>query len=1542
MLSKLAMTGVGTPTPTYVDDVFSAYTYTGTGASQNIQNGISFVNEQVLDANYANVSLLLDGDIDLNYSSVSLLLRCDGTNGSTTFTDVSSAPKTVTRFGSTTISTAQSKFGGSSISFNGTTDYLQTAAAATGPFDFAAGDFTAEGWIYPTVLGDTLKSIFAICNAGGTTIFALSINTSSRLIFTVYDGSTFTTSANSGDLVLLNQWSHVAISRSGTTIRLFLNGVLHTSTTFTGTITSPNSPFTIGRFGDWVTDDRYFDGFMDDIRITKGVARYTSNFIPVQIPAVAGTAFFTDNSPTPKTISATGTPIVSSAQSVFGGGSLFFNGTSDYLTCATSTDFDLGSTYTYEFWVYPRILTGNQMLMVRGDFQSGNWTSGGVGFGVRLISGNTLRVYFFGTTGASEQYVDIANALSVETWRHVAVVRSGTSGSVYIDGVLRGSISSLNTNAVNTQPVRIGFWSPNAVNEYFSGYIDDLRITKGVARYTGNFTLWSNQDPYYNNTSLLLSADTDPSYANVSLLLRCDGTNGSTTFTDTGPSPKTVTGTGNAQISTAQSMFGGASLLLDGNGDYLSTPSSTDFHFGSGDFTIECWARFTTIPTGPSVYRPIVCHDNVNVTRGWLLLADGDSGNKVGFGCFSGSTNFSVQATTVPLINTWNHYAVVRNGTLLSLYQNGVLQSTTIIGTATLNSPNIPLVVGSLVNSGTISTLIASNFNGHIDDLRITKGVARYTSNFVPRQIHGSNNSTIFVDSSPTPKTITAVGNAVVSSTQSKFGNASMYFDGNGDYLSVSSSTDLQLGTGDFTIELWANTNTYTQQGANSRTLFLNDTAGNACECFYYIPTGAIMFGPGTLTGTSNAATGVWNHVAITRQGTSLRLFVNGIQEAVVTNSTNMTGTNWIIGAASLNNGHFLGYIDDLRITKGVARYTTNFTPPTQSFSSSIAPITNASFPDARALELSRNPGMVWTKTRTGINNHVIQDTINGPTVGLVPNVTSTTYTGLTGRSFNANGFTLNAGSIWNGSGQGYASWTFRTAPKFLDIVSYTGDGVSMYSRLINHSLGVVPGFVILKRTDGTAGSWETWCRLDDTNVTSGMVLEANTANQLSLTLSAHITTTQFRPTGTNTNLNGVPYIAYVFAHDPSPDGLIQCGSFVTDASGFANVTLGWEPQFVIWKCTSTADIWMMHDTSRGMPNNGSQALISISTGSESSLPLAIYPNATGFRASNNSNGIRTYFYMAIRRSNKPPTTGTQVYNAIARTGTGAAATVTGAGFPPDWVVSAGKNGFFAGSQHRLTGPGKILYPGQNLGETNSADSITAFTMDGFNVDADATQQTVNLNTAPYINWCFERAPGVYDTICYTGTGANTTQAHNLTAAPEFMLVKLREFADWRVYHKNVGAGSYLVLNSTAVPVADATAWNSLAPTATVINLGSMVNTNNFNSPAIAHLFATRAGVSMVGTYTGNGSSQTINCGFTAGARFVMIKRTDAAGDWYVWDTVRGIVAANDPHLSWNSNSAEVTTNDSIDPGSTGFIVNQVAATNVNVTSATYIYLAIS
>jgi hypothetical protein len=215
--------------------------------------------------------------------------------------------------------------------------------------------------------------------------------------------------------------------------------------------------------------------------------------------------------------------------------------------------------------------------------------------------------------------------------------------------------------------------------------------------------------------------------------------------------------------------------------------------------------------------------------------------------------------------------------------------------------------------------------------------------------------------------------------------------------------------------------------------------------------------------------------------------------------------------------------------------------------------------------------------------------------------------------------------------------------------------------------------------------------------------------------------------------------------------------------------------------------------------------------------------------------------------------------------------------------------------------------------------------------------------TNNHISYGLVRAPGFFDVVAYSGTGSATTFSHNLGVVPELMIVKRRNTStDWQAYSASLANTEYMVLNSTAAKATGTTRWNSTTPSATTFAVGADTTVNASGGTYIAYLFASCAGVSKVGSYTGNGSSQTVNCSFSSGARFVMIKRTDSTGDWYVWDTTRGIIAGNDPHLSLNTTAVDITTDDTIDPDSSGFVVNQVAATNVNVSSATYIYLAIA
>jgi hypothetical protein len=174
------------------------------------------------------------------------------------------------------------------------------------------------------------------------------------------------------------------------------------------------------------------------------------------------------------------------------------------------------------------------------------------------------------------------------------------------------------------------------------------------------------------------------------------------------------------------------------------------------------------------------------------------------------------------------------------------------------------------------------------------------------------------------------------------------------------------------------------------------------------------------------------------------------------------------------------------------------------------------------------------------------------------------------------------------------------------------------------------------------------------------------------------------------------------------------------------------------------------------------------------------------------------------------------------------------------------------------------------------------------------------------------------------------------------MIVKCRNSAspEWTIYNQTLGNGKYLFFNDTAAGIYNM--WNATSPTSSVFSVSSYSYVNGSGNTYVAYLFATCAGVSKVGSYTGTGTTQTINCGFTAGARFVLIKRTDSTGDWYIWDTARGIVSGNDPYLLANTSGAQTTSTDYIDPSSSGFEISSTAPAAINANGGTFIFLAIA
>jgi hypothetical protein len=516
--------------------------------------------------------------------------------------------------------------------------------------------------------------------------------------------------------------------------------------------------------------------------------------------------------------------------------------------------------------------------------------------------------------------------------------------------------------------------------------------------------------------------------------------------------------------------------------------------------------------------------------------------------------------------------------------------------------------------------------------------------------------------------------------------------------------------------------------------------------------------------------------------------------------------------------------------------------------------------------------------------------------------------------------------------------------------VTYTGDGTTG-ERAFTNPLGCTIGMVIIKPVSA-AGNWivssigmqalygNGYLNLNNSN--SRMTLEDSLYGQWSTFFT--ILHSAGNEGGVNSvNTNGVQYVAYLYAHDTSATGIIQCGSYTKN--GYTHIDLGWEPQFILTKNTNVTGNWFMTDNMRGLSSNlgfTSKSLATNVTSAEFSSNFCI--DSTGFRDDLTADTNRV-IYMAIRRPNKPPTLGTQVYASVARTGTGAVGTSTAFGQVTDLVFTKQRSSTQTWAwTDRLRGATKELTSAANTVESTYANDVTGFdTMTGFNFGSGASGQ-INTSATTYVDSLFKRAPGFFDVVCYTGTGSATTFAHNLGVPPEMMIVKRRTVsnADWSIYHSTMGATKYTYLDGST-ELTGSTYWNNTSPTSAVFTVGTDYHVNYAANTYVAFLFATLAGISKVGGYTGNGSSQNIDCGFVSGARFILIHRIDSgSNDWYCWDTARGILSGNDPHLSLNTTAAEVTADDSINPLNAGFTVNQASATNINVLSATYIYLAIA
>ncbi len=645
---------------------------------------------------------------DPNFENVTLLLHGDGTNGgqNNTFVDGSTNNFTITRNGNTTQGTFSPYGDNWSVAVNGSSAYLTSANNAN--LAIGNSDFTFECWANGNSFSTDWSTFFGRWQTGGNYGYFFAYDTDGGLTF-IYS-TTGSAGGNVGRVyggtMTVGRWHHVAFCRSAGTTRAFLDGVqIGSATSDNVTIYNNNGPQTIGGVIDGVTIFHPFNGYVSNLRLVIGTALYTSNFTPSSTPltAVTNTKLlacasnrFVDKSTTGLTLTSTGSPSVrrfspfsptaAYATGTIGGGG-YFDGSGDYLGVPSGAfSYASGTAYTFEVWVY---LTSypTQYPQI---------------FGPAVSAGsNTASMYIenngavgFGQANVGVFYTAAAGTIGLNRWNHIAVGKnSSNSGRMWVNGV---SVATATDTANYAVGATIVGQNP-AGTQRVAGYICDLRSVTGSDVYgSANTTITVPTAPLSSvtNTQLRLAFQNAAILDNAMMAV-----------------PETV---GNAQIDTTIKKFGTGSLEFDGTGDWLLVPDSIDQRLGTGNFTIECWLYLSA--TGAA--RGIV--GKGTSTTGWLLSTNSSNAVVFVYGTSTITSTGTLSATT------WYHIAVVREGT-------GTNQTKIYIG-------------GTNDGTGTVSTdftqtnaaYVGANrtggdaLNGYIDDLRITKGVARYTANFTP------------------------------------------------------------------------------------------------------------------------------------------------------------------------------------------------------------------------------------------------------------------------------------------------------------------------------------------------------------------------------------------------------------------------------------------------------------------------------------------------------------------------------------------------------------------------------------------------------------------------------------------------------------------------------------------------------------------------------------------------------------------------------------------------------------------------------------------
>ena len=590
----------------------------------------------------------------------------------------------------------------------------------------------------------------------------------------------------------------------------------------------------------------------------------------------------------------------------------FFDGSGDFLSVASSAAFDIGSSdFTVECWFNANSFATAFGLISRYDNAPAGWT-------LRVTSATNIRF-----VRGADIIFDATTTMSVGVWNHVAVVRSGTTLSIYHNGTRINQTTGISNFTDASTALQIG--RTNTLTDDINGYISNARVVKGTAVYSG---------ATYTIPTAPLTAITNTS------LLTCQ----SNRFIDNSSNAFAITRNGDVSVQAfspfnptaawSAATYGGSGYF-DGSGDFLTVPDNSALEFGNSTLTLELWIN----TTATAQYTTLASRETTGFSSGmWALQVNGSGANSGDITFFA--ADFSV---STPLLQStgskvndsaWHHVAVVRNVNSWTLYIDGVSRST-----ATW-SGTVADIAGAFYIGA--SQAFGRNYSGYMTDLRLIKGTAVYTAAFTPptAPLTAITNTSLLLNytnagiyDATSKNDLETVGNAQISTTQSKFGGSSIYFNNNNaNRVKPPASQNFAFGTGDFTVEAWVYVVSLTPEN------FVFDTRSGVSTSgmgFSIEPTTGKLRYSGSANNvlTSSAvSTGVWTHVAWTRYNGTLRGFINGVLGGSAANTDNLTMTNGEVGNVPFSNVASNLYINDLRITKGIARYTSNFTPPTTAF----------------------------------------------------------------------------------------------------------------------------------------------------------------------------------------------------------------------------------------------------------------------------------------------------------------------------------------------------------------------------------------------------------------------------------------------------------------------------------------------------------------------------------------------------------------------------------------------------------------------------------